>query len=239
MRYLILSLSCVALLAGCQSHKVVEESPATLTATLPEVDTSKAPGMLEQYHVGAFTVGGWVNQKLGQFFTPIQPQNAQAAVVYLYRPDTRWNRQEIAAANLFINGHRIPSLLHNHYYWLELPAGTYRLSVSRPLAGLHFQKPKYLDFTVEPAQTYFIKYDEENLSTRREVSGPLMIVPEKTGLNEIAFTQWKSESFNFVANDQNTGKVRKKAQKLKPAKYDPSSDVQLTQPFKIWNPTTW
>ena len=66
MRYLILSLSCVALLAGCQSHKVVEESPATLTATLPEVDTSKAPGMLEQYHVGAFTVGGgsiknWVN----------------------------------------------------------------------------------------------------------------------------------------------------------------------------------
>ena len=100
MRYLILSLSCVALLAGCQSHKVVEESPATLTATLPEVDTSKAPGMLEQYHVGAFTVGGWVNQKLGQFFTPIQPQNAQAAVVYLYRPDTRWNRQEIAAANL-------------------------------------------------------------------------------------------------------------------------------------------
>ncbi len=65
------------------------------------------------------------------------------------------------------------------------------------------------------------------------------MVPEKTGLNEIAFTQWKSESFNFVANDQNTGKVRKKAQKLKPAKYDPSSDVQLTQPFKIWNPTTW
>lgn len=79
----------------------------------------------------------------------------------------------------------------------------------------------------------------ENLSTRREVSGPLMMVPEKTGLNEIAFTQWKSESFNFVANDQNTGKVRKKAQKLKPAKYDPADDVQLTQPFKLWNPTTW
>ncbi len=39
---------------------------------------------------------------------------------------------------------------------------TYRLSlVSRPLAGMHFQKPKYLDFTVDASQTYFIKYDEE------------------------------------------------------------------------------
>ena len=207
MRYLILSLSCVALLAGCQSHKVVEESPATLTATLPEVDTSKAPGMLEQYHVGAFTVGGWVNQKLGQFFTPIQPQNAQAAVVYLYRPDTRWNRQEIAAANLFINGHRIPSLLHNHYYWLELPAGTYRLSVSRPLAGLHFQKPKYLDFTVEPAQTYFIKYDEENKIARSEHTGPFMSMSDKIARGEIAFTRLKSSSYNFVAQDE-SGKVR-------------------------------
>ena len=207
MRYLILSLSCVALLAGCQSHKVVEESPATLTATLPEVDTSKAPGMLEQYHVGAFTVGGWVNQKLGQFFTPIQPQNAQAAVVYLYRPDTRWNRQEIAAANLFINGHRIPSLLHNHYYWLELPAGTYRLSVSRPLAGLHFQKPKYLDFTVEPAQTYFIKYDEENKIARSEHTGPFMSMSDKIARGEIAFTRLKSSSYNFVAQDESC-KVR-------------------------------
>ncbi len=215
MRYLILSLSCVALLAGCQSHKVVEESPATLTATLPEVDTSKAPGMLEQYHVGAFTVGGWVNQKLGQFFTPIQPQNAQAAVVYLYRPDTRWNRQEIAAANLFINGHRIPSLLHNHYYWLELPAGTYRLSVSRPLAGLHFQKPKYLDFTVEPAQTYFIKYDEENKIARSEHTGPFMSMSDKIARGEIAFTRLKSSSYNFVAQEA-SGKVRSEPQELKP-----------------------
>ena len=158
MRYLILSLCCAGVLAGCQSHKTVEENTTTLTATLPPVDTTKEPGLLDQYHVGGFTVGGWVNQKLGQFYAPIKPQNEQAAVVYLYRPDTRWNRQEIAAANLFINGHRIPSLLHNHYYWVELPAGTYRLSVSRPLAGMHFQKPKYLDFTVDASQTYFIKY---------------------------------------------------------------------------------
>ena len=143
------------------------------------------------------------------------------------------------ASSLFINSERIPSLLNNHYYWVELPAGTYRISTSRPVGVQHFQKPKYLDFTVQAGQSYFIKYDEENLTTRREVSGPLILMPEKTGLNEIAYTQLKSESYNFVALDQNSGKLRKKAQKLKPAKYDPAEDVQLTQPFKIWNPLTW
>ena len=226
------------MLVGCHGKKnVVQQTQPP--STLKVLDLEQKPGFVEQHRLGMMTIGGWVNQKLGQNFKPVQAQHADAAIVYLYRPDSKWNRQEIVATSMFINKHRIPSLLHNHYYWLELPAGTYRLSVSRPLAGLHFQKPKYLDFTVDASQTYFIKYDEENLSTRREVSGPLIMVPEKTGLNEISFTQWKSESFNFVANDQNTGKVRKKAQKLKPAKYDPSSDVQLTQPFKIWNPTTW
>ena len=228
MRYLILSLSCMGMLAGCQSHKAVEENPTVLTATLPPVDTAKEPGLLDQYHVGAFTVGGWVNQKLGQFFSPIKAQNEQAAVVYLYRPDTRWNRQEIAAANLFINGYHIPSLLHNHYYWLALP----------PLAGLHFQKPKYLDFTVDASQTYYIKYDEENKIARSEHTGPFMITADKVALNEIAFTRLKSSSYNFVAQDA-SGKVRSEPQELKPEKYDEKSEVLLQKPFKLWNPLTW
>jgi len=52
MRYLILSLCCAGVLAGCQSHKTVEENTTTLTATLPPVDTTKEPGLLDQYHVG-------------------------------------------------------------------------------------------------------------------------------------------------------------------------------------------
>ncbi|EEH67682.1 hypothetical protein HMPREF0023_2775 [Acinetobacter sp. ATCC 27244] len=226
------------MLAGCQSHKTVEEKPTALTATLPPIDTEKEPGLFDQYHVGGFTVGGWVNQKLGQHFSPIKPQNEQAAVVYLYRPDTRWNRQEIAAANLFINGHRIPSLLHNHYYWLELPAGTYRLSVSRPLVGLHFQKPKYIDFSVDAGQTYFIKYDEENKVERSVRSGPFMPTPDKVARQEIAFTRLKSSSYNFVAQEE-SGKVRSKPQELKPEKYDVKSEVHLVKPFKLWNPLTW
>lgn len=70
-------------------------------------------------------------------------------------------------------------------------------------------------------------------------TAPLTTMPEKIGRNEIAFTELKSNSFNFVAEDQNTGKVRKSAQKLKAPHYDPAEDVQLTKPFKLWNPLTW
>ena len=66
-----------------------------------------------------------------------------------------------------------------------------------------------------------------------------MLVPETVALEEIAFTQMKSNSYNFVAEDQVTGKLRKKAQKIEEADYNPKQDVQLTTPFKIWNPLTW
>jgi len=237
MRGVCIAVCASFILLGCHGKSAMQH--AEVTSTLKPVNTEHEPSLLEQYRFGMFTIGAWVNQKLGQRFKPVQAQSDQAAIVYLYRPDSKWNRQEIVASSLFINSERIPSLLNNHYYWVELPVGTYRISTSRPLGVQHFQKPKYLDFTVQAGQSYYIKYDEENLSTRREVSGPLMFVPEKTGLNEIAYTQLKSESYNFVALDQNSGKVLKKAQKLKPAKYDPAEDVQLTKPFKLWNPLTW
>lgn len=237
MRGVALVLISSLALVGCHSKHAVQEPK--LASTLKDIDLEEEPGFVEQHKIGMFTIGGWVNQKLGQRFEPVKAQHDQAAIVYLYRPDTKWNRQEIVAASIFINQERIPSLLHNHYYWIEVPEGTYRLSTSRPLGAMHFQKPKYLDFTVQAGQAYFIKYDEENFSTRRETSGPFMIMPEKVGLNEIAFTERKSHSYNFVAEDQQSGKVRKKAQKLKAPHYDPSQDVQLIKPFKLWNPLTW
>lgn len=233
---LILLLSSLALL-GCHGKSSIENTQ--LASTLKPVDPESVPGHIEQYRLGMFTIGGWVNQKHGQYFQEIKPQHDQAAVVYLYRPDSKWNRQEIVASSLFLNGERIPSLLNNHYYWVELPAGNYRLSSSRPLGINHFQKPKYLDFEVEARQSYFIKYDEENLASKRSVSGPILLMPEKVGRNEIAFTELKSNSFNFVAEDQNSGKVHRSVQKLKAPDYDPAEDVQLTKPFKLWNPLTW
>ncbi|ANF81020.1 hypothetical protein A3K93_01650 [Acinetobacter sp. NCu2D-2] len=238
MRVIAMVIISSLALMGCHGKKAVVEQPA-LASTLKNIDLTKKPGFAEQHRLGMFTIGSWVNQKQGQHFQVVKPQHDQAAIVYLYRPDSKWNRQEIVAASLFINQERIPSLLNNHHYWLEIPAGTYRLSTSRPLGALHFQKPKYVDFTVQAGESYFIKYDEENIGTRYTPTGPLILVPKSVAMTEIAFTEQKSDSFNFVAEDQHTGKVRKKAQKLKEPDYDPKQDVQLTTPFKLWNPMTW
>ena len=135
-------LSSLALL-GCHGKSSLEQQPH-LASALKEVNVQHEPSIMEQYRIGVFTIGGWVNQAQGNHFQTIKPQHDQAAVVYLYRPDSKWNRQEIVASSLFLNSERIPSLLNNHYYWVELPAGTYRLPSSRPLGIYHFQKPKYL-----------------------------------------------------------------------------------------------
>jgi hypothetical protein len=73
----------------------------------------------------------------------------------------------------------------------HLHSRTLRLSMLA-LAGMHFQKPKYLDFTVDASQTYFIKYDEENKISRSEHTGPFMIMPDKVARQEIVFTRLKS-----------------------------------------------
>jgi hypothetical protein len=97
---------------------------------------------LDQYKVASFSTGSWVNQKPGQYFHWLTTESSSCNV-YFYRPDSRWNRQEIIPNN-FLNGKKIPSLISNHYYWIELAEGDYKLSLSRPLTVFHFQNPKLL-----------------------------------------------------------------------------------------------
>ena len=249
MRYFtfILCVSCG--LVACSSTPPVQPSTQTLVSTLEPVDLSQKPSFIEskldQYKVAGFSVGSWVNQKPGQYFQLVKPQQEQAAVVYMYRPDSRWNRQEIVAPNFFLNGERIPSLLSNHYYWMELPAGDYRLTVSRPLAVVHFQKPIAANFKVEAGQQYFVKYEEEefrggpNDGAGLLKSGPLMQMPTKQGLKEIAMTQLKSPGLNFVAYVNEQGQLIKPQRDMKNSMYHESDDVHAKERFKIWKPMTW
>lgn len=239
MRYLMV-LICSTTLVGCASTSVVDNK-----SILPSVDLKKEPGLTEQYRLGKFSVGGWVNQKPGQPFQAVNVRHPEAALIYLYRPDSRWNRQEILAPNFFLNGERIPSLLNNHYYWVELPAGSYRLSSSHPLTVLHFQKPKILDFDVEAGQTYYIKYEEQGFRTGGSYTKPFYTMSEQLGRKEIMETQLKTPGISFIKYDeiqhtalnQNIHDVTYQTVNQK----DLSEKAQpiLRKPFKLWNPLTW
>ena len=249
MRYLGLVVLVSCGLTACQSHKAVEKQPVQVKSTLNPVDFEKEDSFvhekLDQYKVAGFSLGSWVHQTPGQYFKLVKPQNPQSAVVYFYRSDSRWNRQEIIPTNFFLNGKRIPSLISNHYYWIELAEGDYKLSLSRPLTVLHFQKPKNAYFSVEAGGQYFVKYEEEKFrgGANGEAGllrvGPLMQMPTRQALKEISMTQLKSPGLNFVAEVTADGRVIKPKEKIKGEAYEVSDDVHLTRPFKLWNPMTW
>lgn len=264
MRYIMI-LMCTATMAGCASTGsetslwnkwFSHEKPSPTVkivnqSTLPDVDFFKEPGLFDQYFTGKFTVGSWVNQKPGQLFQPVNIRHPSAAMVYFYRTDSHWNRTEIVAPNFFLNGERIPSLLNNHYYWIELPAGTYRFNISRPVAMAHFQEPKNIDFSVEAGQTYYLRYEEQkfkgspdpNLALLK--SGPLMQVSTEQGREEIRSTQLKTPGISFVKYDD----VQQVAldQNIHGLKYESISKKQLSEkthpvlkkPFSLVDPRTW
>ena len=250
MRYLALVLLTSAGLVACShSPKQNETAKNQLVSTLEAVDFSKKPSFVEskldQYKVAGFSLGSWVNQEPGQYFKLIKPQNQNAAVLYLYRPDSKWNRQEIVAPSFFLNGKKIPSLISNHHYWIELAEGDYRLSISRPLAVVHFQKPLAANFSVKAGEQYFLKYEEEQFRGGPNGDadllrvGPLMQMPTRQALKEIGMTQLKSPGLNYVAQVTPQGRVIKSSEKIDSGKYKASDDVRLTRPFKIYDPRTW
>lgn len=265
MRYLMI-LMCTATMAGCAStgsqtslwNKWLgkEKQPEQVTvenhSTLPDVDFAKELGLTDKYFLGKFTIGSWVNQKPGQLYQPVNIRHPEAAMVYFYRTDSRWNRQEIVAPNFFLNGERIPSLLNNHYYWIELPAGSYRLTTSRPVALTHFQDPKIADFTVEAGKNYYLKYEEQKFRGSPDPAlgllkvGPFMQMPTKQGQQEISATQLKSPGISFVKYDD-IKQVSALSENIHNQKYTSVDKHQLSdkvhpvlkKPFSLIDPRTW
>lgn len=265
MRYLMILIYCATCI-GCATigdqqkrfwsgwfsqNKEETKEKVENHSTLAQVDMRKQPGFTDQYHLGKFSVGAWVNQTPGQLFQPVNTQHPDSALVYFYRLKSRWNQQEIIAPNFFLNGERIPSLLNNHYYWMELPAGSYRLTTSRPLGVLHFQKPKVADFSVAARKIYYLKYEEQAFRGSPDPAlnllhiGPFMQMPTKQGLQEIRTTQLKTPGMSFVKYGEMSGSVLADnihGDTFQSVKKDQLSDkVQpvLQKPFKLWNPLTW
>lgn len=270
MRYLTLIPLVAVMLSGCSTNpdatthlvkkldvfKLVryKEQPkpdeVANNSTLKSIDYAREDLHKNRFRLDPFSVGGWVNQKQGDIFKQVIPTTPDSAIVYLYRIDSSWNRQEIVAPNFFLNDQRIPSLLHNHYYWIELPAGTYRLNISRPLGVLHFQKGAATDFTVQAGKSYFLKYEEQQFRGKPNNDdgllkvGPLLQMPTQQALQEITPTVLKSPGLSFVKRSDLDIPELAAFNNKQPDKVSKQNVVEgraliLTKPFKLWNPTTW
>lgn len=227
---------------------------------LDPIDISKPEKFTERFKPHGFSLGSWImrpdNPKIirsdGPLFQPVPAlEKSKVAVVYFYRPDSVWNRQEILAPSFFLNKQRMPSLINNHYYWLELPPGEYRLVTRRPIANVYFQKGHTLDFKVEAGQTYYLRYDEENTRPKPDdslgliKSGPFQQVTRSIAMEDLRMTTLNTPGYSFVDNPDPARELSLPTFNDQPKKPVESARVIEKQkvivglPFKFWNPLTW
>ena len=270
MRHLPAVFLLGVVLSGCSTMQSVRQMLPSTHGTaadpkvikkpeLPKIDTSVPEKFSERLKPHGFSLGAWIRRSDGPeflrsdgpLFQPVPPLDGRAAIVYLYRPNSSWNFQEIIAPSFFLNGERISSLINNHYYWLELPTGTYRLAIRRPVGTVYFQKGTVVDFSVEAGKTYYLRYDEQNFRghPNKELGllqkGPLSQMPENMALEEIRSTTLNTPGYSFISNPDpargtKLASFNQKAKSPVPKdRVEEKENVVLGVPLKLWNPITW
>ncbi len=73
------------------------------------------------------TPGAFLDAPKGKTFAPMDTLDPRNAMVYIYRPITRWGYEEVQAPVFFMDSSQLFGLKAGAYEWLELPAGTHDL----------------------------------------------------------------------------------------------------------------
>lgn len=153
--------------------------------------------------------GSFLFPAKGAMFKPVQPTDSRNAMVYVYRPQSKWNDQEIQSPGFFINGEFMSGLKSGSYFWFEVPASNYNFTAKRPLAIFYFNTVFSTDVTFVGGERYFFRYDEENPGPKKQAKGSALLVlgplhqqPESTALQEITRTRSMGVGRVLLADQQ-------------------------------------
>ncbi len=140
------------------------------------------------------------------------------AMVYFYRPDSRWASDEIDAPSVFINDHRYVSLRANGFTWLEMAPGPKQITMRRPIGLLlgfegigDFALSKIVDaeFEVEAGKVYYFRYSEVEAPSAPNPSlspdnplaqGDMQLVTRDVAIKEIVDTRFIENQPPFAKN---------------------------------------
>lgn len=202
MAALVLTFS----LGACSNpqYLIHPTSNPVATESRQTVDNAIATTTLQPLRWGSFLF-----PVKGAMFKPVQPTDSRNAIVYVYRPESKWNDQEIQSPGFFINGQFMSGLKSGSYFWFELPASNYNFTAKRPLAIFYFNTIFSTDVTFVGGERYYFRYDEENLGPKKPtkgsaliVLGPLHQVPESQGLLEVTQTRSMGVGRILLADSQ-------------------------------------
>lgn len=180
----------VLLLTACQPQRQDADAASLLDSTGKAVQRL-APSTLPLIT----TPGTWLRPPRGPLFEPMDTLDPRNAMVYVYRPSTSWEDQELQAPSFFVDGTKVFGVKSGSYTWLELHAGTFKFYAKRPLSILFIKKIFELQMPVEGGRNYYLRYSEdapfdykaEGLNPDEFLhAGFLQEVPESVALAEIA-----------------------------------------------------
>lgn len=204
-RYVGAALAAL-LLSACNLIKpgAVVNPSADAVINVPKAAARIAPSTLPLMT----TPGTWLRPPQGPLFEPMDTLDPRNAMVYVYRPSSRWEDQELQAPSFFVDGSKVFGLKSGSYTWLELHAGTFQFYAKRPLSILFIKKIFELPLAVEGGRNYYLRYSEEapfdygaeGLDPAQFMhDGFLQEVPESVALAEIAALKLDQQGVYFEA----------------------------------------
>lgn len=140
------------------------------------------------------TPGAFIQAVQGDSFEPMETLDPRNAMVYIYRPGTRWGYEEVQAPTFFLEDQKLFGLKSGAYTWLELHGGRYEFYARRPLGVLFLKTIFEMPLEVEGGNTYFLRYSETEPVQMSEIvsnpsdymqAGPLQQVPQNYARREI------------------------------------------------------
>ncbi len=216
--------------------------------------------MAFEKHGGAFLV-----QVKGEQFVHIPNDkwdSTNNALVYFYRPDSRWASEEIDAPSVFIDDHRYVGLRANGFTWLEMAPGPKQITMRRPIGLLlgfegvgSFALSKIVDaeFDVEAGKVYYFRYSEieapplpnPDLDAEDTLAqGDMQLVSREVAIKEIVATRFIESEPPFAKNSAGTSIVEQNKEDVyekEKARLEAAHEEELAQ-LKIdghWKSSKW
>lgn len=189
---LFLAMAALAL-SACSNPQYLIHPGSAPAATQSRQMLDKAVDISQPY---TMVWGSFLFPVKGAMFKPVLPTDSRNAIVYVYRPQSDWNDQEIQTPVFFINGELISGLKSGSYFWFEVPASNYNFTAKRGITFIYFSTIFDTDATFVGGERYYFRYDEENLGPKKPAKGSALLVlgplhqqPESQALLEITQTR--------------------------------------------------
>ena len=204
-RYVGMALA-VLLLSACSNNKpeALASPSSDSVLSMPRAVQRLAPSTLPLMT----TPGTWLRPPKGPLFEPMDTLDPRNAMIYIYRPSTSWEDQELQTPSFFVDGHKVFGLKSGSYTWLEVHAGAYHFYAKRPLSILFIKKVFDMPLDIQGGRNYYLRYSEdshfdyvgEGLDPKEYMhAGFLQEVPESVALAEIASLKLDQQGVYFEA----------------------------------------